>query len=327
MIRKVLWLTLNALLLALSFPAAAQQPANKVPRIGYLTSATKADHAPSLEAFRKGLQELGYVEGKSINIEYRYAEGRLERLPALSEELVRLKVDVLLVSSARVALTAKKSTATIPIVVPIIGDLRGLVASLAHPGGNITGLTHYSAELLGKRLELLKEVIPKVSRVAFLNGAEAPAAKAMFKDAQDVAKSLGIQFQLIELKAEPANIESAFRVILKERIGALITEASTTVSSNRKKILELVEQNRLPAMHSDEEWVNAGGLMSYGANRIELYRRAALYVDRILKGAKPADLPVEQPKKFELVINLKTAKQIGLTIPPNVLARADRVIK
>ena len=308
--------------------AAAQQPAAaKVPRIGYLTSGARATTSPNVEAFRQGLRELGYVEGKNIEIEYRYAEGKLERLPELAQELVRLRVDIFVVNSAIVARSTKKSTATIPIVAASMGDLRGLVASLAWPGGNVTGLTHYSAELLGKRLELLKEIVPRVSRFAFLNAADALAAKSMFRDAEGAAKILGVQIQLVEVQAENPDIEGAFRAMVKERIGALITEASGAISFNRKRILQLVEQNRLPAMHSEQEWANAGGLISYGANRVEPYRRAATYVDKILKGANPADLPVEQPTKFEFVINLKTAKALNLTVPQTVLYRADKVIK
>ena len=314
-------------LLALGVIAQAQQP-KKVPRIGFLTGSSAATATPYIEAFRQGLGELGYVEGKNILIEYKYAEGKSERLPELAQELVALKVDVIVTGAASVVRATKRETSTLPIVVTSIGDLTGLVASLARPGGNVTGLTHISAELLGKRLELLKEVVPKIPRVAFLNSDDALAAKAMFNDAQGAAKAMAVKFQLLEVKVKNPDIEGAFRVIAKERIGALITESSGAVSFQRKRILELIEQNRIPAMHSEQEWANAGGgLMSYGANRVDLYRRAAVYVDKIIKGAKPADLPVEQPTKFELVINLKAAKQIGVAIPPNVLARADKVIR
>ena len=326
---KIMVLTLCATLFALSFSADAQQPAGKVPRIGYLATASGATELPYIEAFRLGLRELGYVEGKNINIEYRYAEGKFERLPELAEELIRLKVEILVVPSATAAQAAKKSNVTIPIVMTRAGDpfSRGLVASLARPGGNVTGLYQYSPELLGKRLELLKEVVPKVSRFAFLNGTDASAAKSRFEETQVAAKALGVKFQYVEVKTQNPDFDGAFRVIVNERIGAVVTEATPLFSAHRKKILELVEQNHIPAMHSEQEWANAGGLMSYGSNRVDLSRRAATYVDKILKGAKPADLPVEQPMKFELVINLKAAKQIGLTIPPNVLVRADRVIR
>ena len=270
---------------------------------------------------------MGYVEGKNINIDYRYAEGKLERVPELVDELIRLKLDVLVVSDSSTARAAKKSTATLPMVVATIGNLSGLVASLARPGGNVTGLTNYSPELLGKRLGLLKEAVPKVSRFAFLYDTESAGVRPMFKDAQLTAKALDVQFQIVEVKSQNPDFEGAFRVMVKERIDALITEASPPISIHLKRVLRLVEQNRFPAMHSVQEWANAGGLMSYGANRNEPYRRIAVYVDKILKGAKPADLPVEQPTKFEFIINLKAAKQIGLTIPPTVLARADKVIK
>jgi putative ABC transport system substrate-binding protein len=327
--RKVFGGALCAVLLVLSVSVEAQQPAAKVPRIGFLTTGGEAASALRVEAFRQGLRELGYVEGKNIIIEYRYAEGRFERLPELADELVRLKVDVLVVSSITVARPARKVTATIPIVVAGAGDPigSGLVASLARPGGNVTGLYQFSPELLGKRLELLKEVVPKVSRFAFLNDADAAASKSMFQGAQDAAKALGVKFQLVEVKAPNPDLEGAFRVMVKERIGALITEATPLTQFHRKKILELVEQNHIPAMHAEQEWANAGGLMSYGANRVDLYRRAATYVDKILKGAKPAELPVEQPTKFELVINLKTAKALNMTIPQSVLFRADKVIR
>jgi ABC-type uncharacterized transport system substrate-binding protein len=307
----------------------AQQPAGKVPRIGFLTTGSASDplNALRLDAFRQGLRELGYVQGKNINIEYRYAEGRSERLAESVEELVHLKVDILVASSAAVARTAKKANVTIPIVVTNMGDLSGLVASLARPGGNVTGLTHISIELLGKRLELLKEVLPKVSRFVYLDDATSTGYKRVAEETQSVAKALGVQLQVVGVKAPNSDIEGVFQTMLKERIGAFITEATPRISFDRKKILALAEQNRLPAMHSEEEWVTSGGLMSYGANRSEPYRRIAYFVDKILKGAKPADLPVEQPVKFEFIINLKAAKQIGLTIPPNVLARADKVIK
>ena len=252
---------------------------------------------------------------------------RFERLPELAEELVRLKVEILVVSSATVARAAKKSNVTIPIVATNMGDRVGLVESLAQPGGNVTGLTHISIELLGKRLELLKEVLPKVTRFMFLDDTTTYGYKGVAKETQSAAKALGVQLQVIDINASNSHIESVFQTMVKERIGGFIIEATPSINFQRKKILELTEQHRLPAMHSEEEWVNAGGLMSYGANRNDQYRRAATYVDKILKGAKPADLPVEQPMKFDFVINLKAAKQIGLTIPPNVLARADKVIK
>ena len=321
------WLGLSVIacvLVVVEAAAQAQQPAGKIPRIGYLATASRATELPYIEAFRLGLHELGYVEGKNIHIEYRYAEGRFERLQELAEELVRLKVEILVVPSATAARAAKKSNVTIPIVMSRSGDpfSSGLVASLARPGGNVTGLYQYSPELLGKRLELLNEVVPKISRFAFLSN-----SVSMFKKAQVDAEALGIRLQLVEVKDPTPDFEGAFQVIIKERIGALVTEATPLFSAHRKRILALVELNRIPAMHSEQEWATAGGLMSYGSNRVDLSRRAATYVDKILKGAKPADLPVEQPTKFEFVINLKTAKVLNLTIPQSVLYRADKVIR
>jgi putative ABC transport system substrate-binding protein len=330
--KKVFCLALGALLFALSFPVQAQQPTGKVARIGFLTTSSASNTETRLrhDAFRQGLRDLGYVEGKNINIDYRYADGKLERLPELAEELVRLSVDVLVASNATVAQAAKKSSATIPIVMLASGDPlgSGLVASLARPGGNVTGLYQYSPELVGKRLELLKEVLPKVTRFAFLNSEDGTAARSGFEDQGKIAaKALGVQFQLVEVKAPNPDLEGAFRVTVKDRIGALIISSAPLISFHRKWILELVEKNRIPAMYPDQEWATTGGLMSYGANIVDQYRRAATYLDKILKGAKPADLPVEQPTKFEFVINLKTAKALNLTIPQSVLYRADKVIR
>jgi ABC-type uncharacterized transport system substrate-binding protein len=322
---------LYAMLLARSFTADAQQPVAKIPRIGLLIpgSASDPQNAPRVDAFRQGLRDLGYVEG--INIEYRYTDGRSERLPELAQELVRLKVDIFVVANDTTARAAKKSTTTIPIVMAGSGNPigSGVIASLARPGGNVTGLTSYSAELLGKRLELLKEVVPKVSRFGFLNAADSAttASGVAFKEAQGPAKILGVQLKLVEVKAQNPDIEGAFQIIAKERIGAVITSPVPAIGFHRKRILELVGKNRIPAMHPQLEWANDGGLMSYGANAVAQYLRAATYVDKILKGSKPGDLPVEQPAKFEFVINLKTAKQIGVTIPQSVLYRADKVIK
>jgi putative tryptophan/tyrosine transport system substrate-binding protein len=329
---KWLGLWVFALVLVVTGAVAdAQQPA--VPRIGFLTNESASDWATALrlDAFRHGLGELGYVEGKNIIVEHRYAEGKSERLTELAEDLARLKVDIFVVPNDTTARAAKKATPAIPIVMTSSGNPigSGVVASLARPGGNVTGLTSYSAELLGKRLELLKETLPDVSRFAFLNDAssEVSASRAAFEEAQGPAKILGVQLQSIGVKAGNPDFERAFRVMAKDRIGALITSPGPLLGFHRKKILQLATQTRIPAIHPTEEWANSGGLMSYAANRVELSRRAAVYVDKILKGAKPGDLPVEQPTKFELAINLKTAKQIGVMIPPNVLARADRVIR
>jgi putative ABC transport system substrate-binding protein len=331
--RKITGFTLGAVVFALCFPVQAQQPAGKVPRIGFLTNGSVSDPAAALrfDAFRQGLSALGYVEGKTIIIEYRYAEGRPEQLPELAEDLVRLKVELFVVPNDLTARAAKKATATIPIVMWSSGNPigTGVIASLARPGGNVTGLTSYTAELLGKRLGLLKEVLPKVSRFAFLNDAssEASASRAAFEEAQGPAKVLGVQLLSVAVKAPNPDFEGAFRVMAKERLGALITSPSPLIGLHRKRILQLVEQNRIPAMHPAQDWTAAGGLMSYGANTVDLSRRAAVYVDKILKGTKPADLPVEQPTKFEFVINLKPAKALNLTIPQSVLFRADKVIK
>jgi ABC-type uncharacterized transport system substrate-binding protein len=332
MIGKMLIWLLAIFLLSTVHPAQAQQPA-KVPRIGLLIPGSASDPqiAPRVESFRQGLQDLGYIEGNNIIIEYRYADGRSERLPELAEELVRLKIDIFVVANDTTARAAKKSTASIPIVMAGSGNPigSGVIASLARPGGNVTGLTSYSAELLGKRLQLLKEVVPKVTRFGFLNAADSAttASGVAFKEAQGPAKALGVQLKLVEVKAQNPDIEGAFRIMAKERIGALITSPVPAIGFHRKRILELVGKYRIPAMHPLQEWANDGGLMSYGANTIDQYRRAATYVDKILKGSKPGELPVEQPAKFEFVINLKTAKQIGVTIPQSVLYRADKVIK
>jgi putative ABC transport system substrate-binding protein len=321
------------MLLAVAVIAEAQQE-KKVHRIGYLSrdlhpSDSRAPLPQNLDAFRQGLRDLGYIERKNIIIEYRYADARSERLPALTEELVRLNVDVIVADASNSAREAKKVTTAIPIVMASGADpvAIGLVSSLARPGGNVTGLTNLTPALLGKRLELLKETVPKVSRFAVLDTAGS-LAKPMFKEAEVAAQAFGAKLQLIEVNIPDPDLEGAFRVIAKERIGGVITGSGTlSLSLYRKKILESVKQTRTPAIYPAVVWTDAGGLMHYGANIPDLYRRAATYVDKILKGAKPADLPVEQPTKFEFVINLKAAKQIGLTIPPNVLARADRVIK
>jgi putative tryptophan/tyrosine transport system substrate-binding protein len=332
--KKITVLTLSAMLFALCSSAQAQQPAGKIPRIGFLSrelhpSDSRAGDTRRLEFFREGLRELGYVEGKNLIIEYRYAEGRPERLPALAEELVRLKVDIIVTDTAAPARAARKATSTIPIVMVSAGNpiQAGLVASLARPGGNVTGLTGLTVELLGKRFELLKEVVPKVTRFAFLDDDDI-VDLSPFKYAQEAAQALSSRLDRIEVKTANPDFDGAFRMMAKERVGAVITSAgflSTTL--HRKKILELLEQARLPAIHGSTPMVTDGGLMYYGVNSSDLYRRAATFVDKILKGTKPADLPVEQPTKFEFIVNLKAAKKIGLTVPPNVLARADKVLK
>jgi ABC-type uncharacterized transport system substrate-binding protein len=304
----------------------AQQPA-KISRIGWLASGSPSGVAPLTDAFRQGLRQLGYVEGKNVVVEYRYAEGKFDRLPDLAAEIVHLKVDVVVVANDQAIRAAKQATATIPIVMVGPGDPvgLGLIASLARPGGDLTGLSFLSTELTGKRLELLKEAFPKISRVAVLQ-TTASAQERAVKESEVAAETLRIQVQPIQVQS-PDDFENAFLTITKGRAGALLIPRSPLVRTHAKRITEFVEKRRLPTMYDDRLFVEAGGLMSYGTNTLEFYRRAAYYVDRILKGTKPADLPVEQPMNFELVINLKTAKQIGLTIPPNVLARADRVIK
>jgi len=323
--KKITVLTLSAMLLALCASAEARQ-AKKVPRIGYL-SAGDPD-AARIEPFRQGLRELGYVEGKNIFIEWRYAEGKLDRLPALAAELVLLKVDVIVTSGPTVTRAAKEATHTIPIVMAFDNDPvgSGVVASLARPGGNITGLSILAPEISGKQLELLKEIVPRLSRVAVVGTSSTPGNAELLKGIELAAGVLKVKLQYLDVLSLK-DVETAFRAAGKGRADAVVVLNSPVFSSQRTQIADLAVKSRLPAIYDRPESVENGGLMSYGVNRSDLYRRAAVYVDKILKGAKPADLPVEQPMKFEFVINLKAAKQIGLTIPPNVLARADKVIK
>ena len=316
-----------AALLAVAVLAEAQQP-TKVPRIGYLSGAgDPSNPGPNVEAFRRGLQELGYIEGKNILVEYRYIEGKRDRIPSLVDELVQLKVDVLVSPNLPAIRAAKQATKTIPIVMVINWDpvAEGLIDSLARPGGNITGLSRLTRDLSGKRLELLKEVVPGISRVGVLDDADA-YLKA-FKDYQAAGRALKIQLQSLEIRGPNPDLEGAFQAAVKSRIRALIATQITVLIPYTEKIADLAIKNRLPLMFETGSSVEAGGLMSYAASDADLFRRAAIYVDKILKGAKAVELPVEQPTKFEFVINLKAAKQIGLTIPPNVLARADKVIK
>ena len=324
--RKILDVILTVLIAALVYPAEAQQPA-KILRIGFLAVATRLFYTARVETFGQSLRELGYVEGKNVIIEYRYAEGKLDLLPALASELVQLKVDVIVTSSLPGVLTAKNATSTIPIVFAATGDPvgTGLVASLARPGGNVTGLSIFGPELSGKMLELLKEAFPKVKRVVVLWNPTA-SGELSFKETQAVAKALRVQLQSMEVRGSN-DFESGFQRAKKERVQALVTIPNPVVNSNLKQVLEFAAKNRLPAMYFTSEFVDAGGLMSYGPNYTEQFRRAAVFVDKILKGTKPADIPVEQPMRFEFVINLQAAKKIGVTIPPNVLVRADRVIR
>ncbi len=309
-------------LLAGPLPAEAQEP-GKVPRIGYLFHGIAARDKSLLAAFKQGLKELGYVEGKNIVIEQRY--GKRHRLTALAAELVRLKVDIIVTSPAG-ARPAKKASSTMPIVMTYSANpvRQGLVASLAHPGGNVTGLSDFHGDLVTKRLELLKEVIPLVSRVAVLFNPNSGGSRRMLKDVQAVAPALGVTVLPLEFKG-PDDVDHAFATIRKERPGGLLQ--SVALGRHRRRIVDLAAKSRLPAIYTQGRWVAAGGLMSYGASWLDLFRRAATYVDKILKGAKPADLPVEQPTKFDFIINLKAAKQIGLTIPPEVLYQATKVIK
>jgi putative ABC transport system substrate-binding protein len=319
-------LTLCALLFAFCVPAEAQQPAN-VPRVGYLGGSTTAN-PDRLEAFRLGLRELGYVEGKSILLELRFPEGDSQREHAVAAEMVRLHVDVIVTVGSNATRAAKGATATIPIVMTQDPDPVGnkFVASLGHPGGNITGLSNLNRELSGKRLELLKEIVPRLSRVAVFGTSTQPGHSQARKETELDSAALGVKLQYLDV-LEPKDIEAAFRAAAKARAEAILGLGGALLNLHRSQVVELAAKHRLPAMYSIRSYVEGGGLMSYGVSITDLDRRAAIYVDKILKGAKPADLPVEQPTKFELVINLKAAKQIGLTIPPNVLARADRVIK
>jgi putative tryptophan/tyrosine transport system substrate-binding protein len=316
----------TVILLAVAIMAEAQQP-NRMPRIGYLSLASQ----PGLreETFIQGLRDLGWIDGQSISIEYRWAAGNVNRLPALAEELVRLKVDLIVAGATPAILAAKNATSTIPIVMPSAADPVGtrLVASLARPGGNVTGLSHMHPDLAGKRLELLRELLPKLSQVAFLGYAPGTGQQTFLTEAQDAAQTFRMRFQPLMLRS-PKEIEGAFSAITKERSGALIVQPTFIAPlGHGPRIAELAIKHRLPTVSDGFGFADTGGLVFYGPDTGSMHRRAAVYVHKILKGTKPTDLPVEQPTKFELVINLKTAKQIGLAIPPNVLARADKVIK
>jgi putative tryptophan/tyrosine transport system substrate-binding protein len=326
--KNVIGLALCASLFALCSFAQAQQ-ATRIPVIGRLGASSAAGEAARIEAFRQGLRELGYIEGKNIVIEWRHAEGKRDRLPALAVELVRLKVDVIVTGGANATRAVKEATATIPIVMAQSGDpvADGFVTSLARPGGNITGLSRLSPELDGKRLELLKEIVPKLSRVAVFGTSTSAGHAQRLRELERAAGELGVKLQYLDV-LDPTHYETAFRASAKERAEAILVQVwGPILTPHIKKFAELAVKNRFPAMYPDRRHVEAGGLMTYGVSEPDLDRRTAAYVDKILKGRKPADLPVEQPMKFEFIINLKAAKQIGLTIPPNVLARADRVIK
>ena len=326
--KQIVICLLTTALLSIAPFAEAQQP-KKVPRIGFLWGSTPDAEKNRLAAFQQGLRDLGYVEGKNILVEYRYAEGKLDRSPSLVAELVQLKVDVIVVTFLPGTRAAKEATKTIPIVIVSFVDpvAAGLVDSLARPGGNITGLATLARDLSGKRLELLKEVVPKISRVGVLWDANAPGPAIAFKEYETAARTLKLQLQSLEVRGPTPDLEGAFQAAAKGRANALIVISNPVLRRYLKQITELASKNQLPSMHEAGSLVEAGGLMSYSAIDADLFRRAATYVDKILKGTKPAELPVQQPTKFELIINLKTAKALGLTIPPNVLARADKVIK
>jgi putative ABC transport system substrate-binding protein len=326
MTKKILLWLLATALLTTAPSAEAQQPA-KVARIGFQSAASASAMSPRTDAFRQGLRDLGYAEGKNIVIEWRYAEGKLDRLDEFVVEFVRLNVDVIVTAAPSSTRAAKKATSRIPIVMAWDNDpvANGFIASLARPGGNITGLSSLAPEITGKQLELLKESVPRLSRVAVLRTPNLPTAQ-MLREAEPAARAFKVQLQYLDV-GDPKDIETAFREARKGRAGAVLVLASPILESHRTQVAELAAKYRLPAMFWASETVEAGGLMSYGAKVVDMYRRAAVFVDKILKGTKPTDLPVEQPIKLEFIVNLKTAKQIGMTIPPNVLVRADKVIR
>ncbi len=325
--KPVLSILFVVVLLAVGAIAEAQQPA-KITRIGYLDAVSLSVNAARVEAFRQSLRKLGYVEGKNIFIEWRSADGKLDRLPALAAELVHLKVDIIVTGGRSATRAAKEATSTIPIVMTQDSDpvANGFVASLARPGGNITGLSTLAPELSGKQLELMKEIIPKLSRVAVFGSSTSPGNAQSLREVELAARAFKVQLQYLDV-LDPKDIETAFRAASNGRADGVLVLNSPVFASRQTQVVDLAVKSRLPAIYWRSEFVEAGGLMSYGASQNDLDRRAAAYVDKILKGTKPADLPVEQPTKFELVINLKTAKQIGVTIPQKVLARADRVIR
>jgi putative ABC transport system substrate-binding protein len=325
MTKRILLLALFLISFSFTF-AESQETTKRLQTIGFIQGG--ATPSSLVDAFRQGLHDSGHIEGRNVLIEYRRAYGNPDQLPGLVTELVHQKVDIIFTANTPAALAAKKATTSIPIVIVALSDPveAGLVDSLAHPGGNVTGLTRFSAELSGKRLELLKEAFPRISLVAILWNPDIPGPTLAFKETQAAANVVGVQLGSFEVRT-PNDFDRAFSAIIKKRVGALMVLGDALTIMQRPKILAFAAKNRLPAIYDRPDDVNEGGLMFYGVNEPELFRRAAVYVDKILKGAKPADLPVEQPTKFELVINLKTANQIGLTIPPNVLARADRVIR
>ena len=326
--RITLWLLATLLLANVSLAEA--QPTGKIARIGFLDSSTASGSAVLVEAFRQELSKLGWIERKNFTIEYRFAEQKNERLPELAADLVRLKVDLIVVTDGLSALPAKRATTTIPIVMANVGDpvALGLVASLARPGGNVTGLSSLSPELNSKRLEVLKDAVPRLARVGFLRPpGSGVLVELQLKELRPAALALKLKLEEIETQPNPKGLESAFQTAKQKQVNAIMTMSTRRFFAERKRIVELAGKYRLPAIYFQKEFVDEGGLMSYGADFDDLYRRAAVYVDKILKGAKPADLPVQQATKFEFVINLKAAKQIGLTLSPEFLSRANQVIK
>jgi putative ABC transport system substrate-binding protein len=328
--RKITVFTLSAMLFGLCGSVDAQQP-GKIFRIGFLDNSTASGIAVLVNAFRQELSKLGWIEGKNITIEYRFAEQKNERVPELAADLVRLKVDLFLATATPVALAAKSATTTIPIVMVSAGDpvAAGLVASLGQPGGNVTGLSALSTELNTKRLEILKDAVPKLASVGLLRptGVSNLARDLQLKELRAAALSLKLKLEEIETQPDAKGLEGAFKTAKQKQVGAIMTMSTRPYFGERKRIVELARKYRFPAIYPDKEFVDEGGLMCYGADNTDLYRRAAVYVDKILKGAKPADLPVQQATKFEFVINLKAAKQIGLTLSPEFLSRANQVIK
>ena len=327
--KKIFVWLLAIILLATVSPADAQQAA-KVPRVGYLTAGGDPNTpGPEVETFRQGLRDLGYIEGKNVLLEYRGAEGKQDRIPGLVAELVQIKVDALVITSLPAIRAAKQASKTIPIIMVTSVDpvATGLVDSLARPGGNVTGLTRLTRDLSGKRLELLTEIVPKVSRIAVLWEEGIPGSAISLKEYEVAASALKLTLHSLEVQSSKPDLEGAFQAAAKARSGALLTILGPMLGRHSTAIADLAVRHRLPSMYERIDFVEAGGLVSYTTNDSDNFRRAAIFVDKILKGTKPADLPVEQSMKFEFVINLKAAKQIGLTIPPNVLARADRVIR
>jgi len=327
--RKITVLALSTMLFAICGSVEAQQT-SKIFKIGYLDNSTASGSAVLLDAFRQELSKLGWIEGKNITIEYRFAEQKTDRLPELAADLVRLKVDLIVVNSPPPALAAKGASSTIPIVMTTSTDPvgEGLVASLARPGGNVTGLSTLAAELNTKRLEILKDAVPKLARVGLLRPSAANInIDLQLKELRPAALALKLKLEEIETQPDPKGLESAFQTANQKQVGAIMTLATRPFFAERKRIVELAGKYRLPAIYFQKEFADEGGLMSYGVDYIDVYRRAAVYVDKILKGAKPADLPVQQATKFDFVINLKAAKQIGLTLSPEFLSRANQLIK